>query len=210
MVEASAPSPVSARGVVVVYRAGVGGSNRFRSQTCWRQKGSRSLPADLSSIQSAILPAEGGPKSAIESFPTPPSASLRLAPFDRLRASRSLRAGLCDLPGSGQAPAGLPRQGATAPLARVRLAVEPRQARPARVPWPAGRQRQGRWVPKNRPKIPPKTRAKKLSTIAGCHKSRHRIQRGDRGDRSPEGPFLNMGRKTGIGERLTAGTRKWP
>jgi len=25
------------------------------------------------------------------------------------------------------------------PLARVRLAVEPRQARPARVPWPAGR-----------------------------------------------------------------------
>ena len=32
---------------------------------------------------------------------------------------------------------------------------------------PPGRHRQGRWVPKNRPKIPPKTRAKKLSTIAG-------------------------------------------
>jgi len=33
-----------------------------------------------------------------------------------------------------------------------------------------GRQRQGLWVPKNRPKIPPKTRAKNLSTIAGRHK----------------------------------------
>ena len=45
------------------------------------------------------------------------------------------------------------------PLARVRL-----------VPWPAGRQRQGRWSPKNRPKITPKTSSKKLSTIAGVRK----------------------------------------
>ena len=37
---------------------------------------------------------------------------------------------------------------------------------------PPGRQRQGRWVPKNRPKIPRQTGSKKLSTIAGCHKSR--------------------------------------
>jgi len=34
-----------------------------------------------------------------------------------------------------------------------------------------GRQRQGRWVPKNRPKIPPKTRAKKLSTIPAARLS---------------------------------------
>jgi len=37
---------------------------------------------------------------------------------------------------------------------------------------PPGRYRQGRWPPKNRPKISPKTSPKKLSTIAGCRKSR--------------------------------------
>jgi len=66
-------------------------------------------------------------------------------------------------------------------VANSRLPILPKAPLPPKnLPW---RQRQGLWVPKNRPKIPPKTRAKKLSTIAGCHKSRHRIHRRDRGDR---------------------------
>jgi len=63
----------------------------------------------------------------------PPIPPLR--PFDP--GAPGLRAVLCDLPGSGQAPAGLPGQGATAPLAGVRLRP-PATARAVPVPgWPA-------------------------------------------------------------------------
>ena len=44
---------------------------------------------------------------------------------------------LCALPGSGQAPAGLPRQGATAPLAGVRLPWPGYGSGRGPRPWPA-------------------------------------------------------------------------